>query len=350
MSVATGRLPPNPTAEKLLALLHIAERLNAEHDLAALLTLITREAARLLDAELASLFLLDKERNELWSKISFDANETLRFDASQGIAGEALRTGRAIRVDDVRRDDRFFEGVDFSTGHRTQNLIALPLRNLRGENIGVFEVINKATSQFTDEDVELARLLAGQMAIALETVQVLGTVRRDRDALAVANAQLAKELEGRRMGSRILGTSEPIRAALRMMEQVADSSASVLITGESGTGKELAAKTIHAASSRAAEPLMALNCAALPEALLESELFGIEKGIATGVDARPGKFELAGAGSLLLDEIGDLSLTAQAKLLRVLQERVVERVGGRSSIPIDIRLLAATNKDLPAAI
>src|SRR5438876_6610183 len=350
MPAATGQLSSNPTAEKLLALLHIAERLNAEHDLGTLLTLIAREAARLLDAELASLFLLDKERNELWSKISFDADETLRFDASQGIAGEALRTGRAIRVDDVRRDERFFEGVDFSTGHRTRNLLALPLRNLQGENIGVFELINKATGRFTEVDVELARLLAGQMSIALETAQVLGAMRRDRDALAVANAQLAKELEGRRVGQQLLGTSEPIRAAVRVMEQVADSSASVLITGESGTGKELAAKTIHAASSRAREPLVALNCAALPDALLESELFGIEKGVATGVDARPGKFELAGAGTLLLDEIGDLSLTAQAKLLRVLQERVVERVGGREPIAIRARLVAATNKDLAAAV
>src|SRR6476660_3885760 len=190
MSVATGRLPPNPTAEKLLALLHIAERLNAEHDLAALLTLITREAARLLDAELASLFLLDKERNELWSKISFDANETLRFDASEGIAGEALRTGQMIRVDDVSRDQRFFQGVDFSTGHRTRSLLAFPLKNLRSDNIGVFEVLNKASGRFTDEDVELARLLAAQMSIALETAQLIGQVRRERDALAIANAQL----------------------------------------------------------------------------------------------------------------------------------------------------------------
>src|SRR5262249_41238570 len=145
-------------------------------------------------------------------------------------------------------------------------------------------------------------------------------------------------------------TSEAIRAVVRVMEQVADSSANVLITGESGTGKELAAKTIHAASPRAKEPLVALNCAALPEALLESELFGIEKGVATGGEGRPGKLEMAGVGTLFLDEIGDLSLTAQAKLLRVLQERVVERVGGQQSIPVQARVLAATNKDLAAAV
>lgn len=344
------RTPPNPTADKLLALLHIAERLNSEHDLATLLTLIAREASRLLDAELASLFLLDAQRHELWAKVSFDADETLRFDADQGIAGEALRTGQPIRVDDVSRDKRFFAGVDSTTGHRTRSVLALPLKNLRGESVGVFEVLNKTSGAFTDDDVELARLLASQMSIALETAQVLGAIRRDRDALAAANAHLSKELEGRRSTRRIVGTSEPIRAVVRLLEQVADSSASVLINGESGTGKELAAQLIHFTSPRAREPYVALNCAALPEALLESELFGIEKGVATGVEARPGKFESAGAGTLLLDEIGDLSLPAQAKLLRVLQERVVERVGGREPIAVRARLLAATNKDLAAAV
>jgi Nif-specific regulatory protein len=124
----------------------------------------------------------------------------------------------------------------------------------------------------------------------------------------------------------------------------------VLITGESGTGKELAAKAIHFTSPRARRPFVALNCAALPETLLESELFGIEKGVATGVQSRIGQFQKADGGTLFLDEIGDLSLTAQAKILRVVQERVLERVGGRAPIPVDVRLLAATNKDLEAEI
>ena len=350
MRASPVEAPANPSVEKLLALLNIAQRLNAERNLDSLLRLIAREAARLLDAELASLFLLDRERNELWSKVSLDAQEPLRFDASQGIAGEALRTGQTIRVDDVSRDQRFFAGVDFRTGHRTQSLLALPLKNLRGESMGVFEVLNKNGGRFTDEDVEVARLLAAQLTIALETAQVLGAVRRDRDALAAANAQLWKEVEGRRTEQRILGNSEPMRAVVRLIEQVADSSASVLITGESGTGKELAAKAIHFASPRGREPYVALNCAALPEALLESELFGIEKGVATGVEARQGKFELAGRGTLLLDEIGDMPLTAQAKLLRILQERVVERVGGHEPVAVQARVLAATNKDLAAAV
>jgi len=124
----------------------------------------------------------------------------------------------------------------------------------------------------------------------------------------------------------------------------------VLITGESGTGKEMVAKAVHYTSPRARKPFVALNCAALPETLVESELFGIERGVATGVNPREGQFQKANTGTLFLDEIGDLSLTAQAKILRVLQERVIERVGGRASIPVDVRLLAATNKDLESEI
>jgi DNA-binding NtrC family response regulator len=135
-----------------------------------------------------------------------------------------------------------------------------------------------------------------------------------------------------------------------MIERIRDASVDVLITGESGTGKELVARAIHYSSPRAAAPFVALNCAALPENLVESELFGIERGVATGVDRRPGKFEEADRGTLFLDEIGDLSAAAQAKILRVLQERVVERVGGRKPIPVDVRVVAATNKRLESEV
>src|SRR5213078_4134642 len=148
----------------------------------------------------------------------------------------------------------------------------------------------------------------------------------------------------------MVGDSPKMQRVIDLVARVADSQANVIIRGESGTGKEMVARLIHGNSTRKDGPFVAINCAALPEALLESELFGIEKGVATGVEARPGKFELAGAGTLLLDEIGDLSLTAQAKLLRVLQERVVERVGGREPIAVQARVLAATNKDLAAAV
>jgi Nif-specific regulatory protein len=341
--------PPDQPVDKLLALLDITQKLNAEQDFPVLLTTIARESARLLDAELASLFLLDAARGELWSKVRLDSDESLRFKAAQGIAGEAMRTGQVLRVDDVTRDSHFLAEIDARTGFQTRNLIAVPLRSLQGEPIGVVEVLNKRSGAFTDEDVEVARLLGAQTALALETAQRVGGLRRDHDELMATNARLAREVQGRFAAGRILGNSARIREIVRLIEQVADSTVNVLITGESGTGKELAAKAIHYNSPRAGRPLVALNCAALPEGLVESEMFGIEKGVATGVEPRMGKFETAHRGTLFLDEIGDLNLTAQAKLLRALQERVIERVGGRRTIPVDVRVLAATNKDLEAA-
>ena len=144
--------------------------------------------------------------------------------------------------------------------------------------------------------------------------------------------------------------SHRIQSVVRLIDQIRDSSVDVLIQGESGTGKELVAKALHYNSPRAKHPFIALNCAALPESIVEAELFGIERGIATGVDRRIGKFEEAQGGTLFLDEIGDLSLPSQAKILRVLQERSVTRVGGRTATPLDMRIIAATNKDLEAEI
>src|SRR5262249_50050329 len=147
---------------------------------------------------------------------------------------------------------------------------------------------------------------------------------------------------------RLIGNSPKIQEILKLIDRIRDSSVNVLIGGESGTGKELAARTIHYTSLRARRAFVALNCAALPESLVESELFGIERGVATGVQPRQGYFQAADGGTLFLDEIADLSLTAQAKILRVLQEQVVERVGGRSPVRVDVRVVAASNKDLEA--
>jgi len=148
----------------------------------------------------------------------------------------------------------------------------------------------------------------------------------------------------------IVGRSRAVQEMLATVERVAPTMATVLITGENGTGKELIARLIHSRSTRGSQPFVVVNCPALPGTLLEAELFGVEKGVATGVDPRVGRLELAGGGTLLLDEIGDLGLEAQAKILRFLQEKTVDRVGGREAVPVDVRLLAATNHDLEADI
>ncbi|HXV82989.1 MAG TPA: sigma-54-dependent Fis family transcriptional regulator, partial [Candidatus Binatia bacterium] len=327
----------------------ICQRMNSERDLGALLDLIANEATKLMEADRASLFLLDRERGELWSKVALGARE-IRFDARLGIAGAVALTGQTINVEDARNDPRFYREIDLQTGYSTRNLLALPLRNHEGEIIGTFEVLNKKTGSFGKEDEEILKALAAQAAIAIETAQLVEEMKRNRDLLQEENAQLWKEVEGRFATQNIIGTSQKIHAVLRLIDQIGNSSVNVLITGESGTGKELAAKAVHYKSLRARKPFVALNCAALPESLVESELFGIERGVATGVERRLGKFEAADGGTLFLDEIGDLSLTAQAKLLRVLQEKMVEHVGGRKPIPVDVRILSATNKNLEAEI
>jgi transcriptional regulator with GAF, ATPase, and Fis domain len=224
------------------------------------------------------------------------------------------------------------------------------VRNQADEIIGAFEVLNKRIGVFSARDEEALLALAAHAANAIETAQLIGELRRSQDELAQQNANLMREVESKYTSHGIIGAGPRIQQVVRLIERIRDSVVNVLITGESGTGKELTAKAIHYTSPRARKPFVALNCAALPETLVESELFGIEKGVATGVNPRVGHFQKADGGTLFLDEIGDLSLTAQAKILRVLQERVVEKVGGRAPVPVDVRLLAATNRDLEQEI
>ena len=336
--------------EKLAAILAICQKMNSVRELGPLLDLIAREATHLLGCERASIFLLDREKNELWSKVALGSDEILRFDADLGIAGHAVRTGEAVNVRDAYRDDRFYNAIDEFTGYHTRNVLAVAVRHEGGEIVGAFEALNKGAGAFNSRDEEALTALASHAAIAIETAQLIGELRRSQDELVEQNTNLWREVERRYASHGIIGTGPKIQQVVRLIERIRDSAVNVLITGESGTGKELAAKAIHYTSPRARKPFVALNCAALPDTLVESELFGIEKGVATGVNPRIGHFQKADSGTLFLDEIGDLSLTAQAKILRVLQERVLERVGGRTGIPVDVRVLAATNKDLEAEI
>ncbi|MGH9902314.1 MAG: sigma-54-dependent transcriptional regulator, partial [Pyrinomonadaceae bacterium] len=183
-----------------------------------------------------------------------------------------------------------------------------------------------------------------KLNLVLETAVRRGDARRDTDALR-------RELQERGIFGELIGTSEPMRHVYALIEQVAPSSASVLITGESGTGKELVARTIHNLSPRRGAPFVAINCSAIPDTLMESELFGHEKGAFTGAATRrQGCFELAHTGTLLLDEIAEMPTLLQAKLLRVLEERSMRRLGGMQELPIDVRVLAATNRDPHEAV
>src|SRR5438128_1106433 len=206
--------------------------------------------------------------------------------------------------------------------------------NDRSVETAVRAIQEEGAYHYFEKPVDIEKL-----CVVLERAVELAEARRE-------NEILRRELRDRGAFGELVGNSEPMQKVYMLIEQVASSSASVLITGESGTGKELAARTIHTLSPRRNAPFLAINCSAIPDTLMESELFGHEKGAFTGaVSRRHGCFELANTGTLLLDEIGEMPSLLQAKLLRVIEERVLHRLGSRKEIPVDVRILAATNKD-----
>src|SRR5213593_2049597 len=227
---------------------------------------------------------------------------------------------------------------------------------LRGGVLGFLNVLSRASEQYTEADVPAARRIADLVALAFAHERLAEEERRRAEAqeravqLEGRVARLTVELEAAE-GHRAIGTSKAWREVLAQAAKVAGAETTVLLTGESGTGKEVVAHLIHHGSRRAEGPFVALNCAALPEALLESELFGYEKGAFTGaVSARAGRLEQAAGGTLFLDEVGEMSPGVQAKVLRVLQEREFQRLGGTRMLKADVRVIAATNRDLKVAM
>jgi transcriptional regulator with GAF, ATPase, and Fis domain len=238
-------------------------------------------------------------------------------------------------------------------GRGFRELVAAPL-TYRGVFLGFLALVDKeerggGESSFSPDDRRFLDSVATLAGVALDGARQLERLEAQREQLAEENKVLKGSLLQEVSGHRIVAHAPAMRRVLEVTERVAPRGVSVLLRGESGTGKELVAKLLHLLSGRSG-PLVALNCAALPESLLESELFGIEGGVATGVQARRGKFELAHGGTLFLDEIGDMQPQLQVKLLRALQEREIVRVGGHQSIPVDVRLVAATHRHLESAI
>lgn len=338
--------------ERLSKLSKATLAISGKDDFDGLLAVIANEAHLLLDAERSTIFLLSESGEELWAKVALgvEETETLRIDAKTGVAGHVVSTGEVVRVEDAYVDERFSPVVDERTGYRTKTICCVPLWGKEGRIIGAFQVLNKRLGTFTLEDAELLQSLANQAALTIERTIKLHAIVDTNTMLAQENLRLRQEISDQFPFTTIVGRSGAMTQVLRLVDKAIDSSINVLITGESGTGKELIAKTIHYNSDRGEKPFMPLNCAALPESLLEAELFGIEKGVATGVDKRPGKFEQASGGTIFLDETGDMAVGLQAKLLRVLEDGEIYRLGARKPMNIDVRVLAATNQNLRESI
>jgi Nif-specific regulatory protein len=329
--------------ERLRSTLNIASRLSIAEDAAPLLEQIAHEATRLLNCDRSSIFLWDKDRNEVEARPALGVKgSSLRIPAGEGIVGETLKTGKAICVENAYDDPRFNQEVDRKSGYRTRNLICVPLRDAQNNVVGAFEGINQNENRpFSEDDIECLTQLGTQAAVALRNLQ-------ERNLLHRSNSQLAEQVT---KGVSLVGESAAISALRDTVRRLASTDLPVLVLGESGTGKEVVAQSLHYAGNRANCPFVAVNCAALTESLLESELFGHERGAFTDArDMRQGKFELADGGTLFLDEIGDMSPGGQAKLLRVLEQKVITRVGGSQAIPINVRIVAATNANLSEAV
>jgi Nif-specific regulatory protein len=339
---ADTRLPATArTVKDLDVLLKFSLAINSISGLEALARKVIESVMEVTPADRASLLLLEEGAEEFVAVFGWDRRlgPNQPIQVSQTILGQVVGEGLAVLSNDVAGEEAF-QQAESLLGPRVRSVLAAPL-DLQGKLLGVLYLdAASALAQFDSNHLQLVTGLANVAAVAVENV-------RRMESLAVENRRLQQEIN---IEHSMVGDSDAMRAVYQFISRVAGTEATVLIWGESGTGKELVARAVHANSERAAKPFVAINCAAIADTLLESELFGHEKGAFTGaVSQQKGKLETANGGTVFLDEIGELALTLQSKLLRVLQEREFERVGGTRAIKLDIRLIAATNRDLKEA-
>jgi Nif-specific regulatory protein len=310
-------------------------------DLDELLELIIDKATRMMQAKASSVLLLDQKTGKLYFKVATgEKKEEVRkyeINLGQGIAGFVAEKGEPILIPDVSKDPRWDKRISESIGFQTRSIACVPMK-VDGEIIGVIEIIDKEDgSPIQNEDMKTLTVFAELASLAISNARKIDQVKRE-------NREFKEELGNK---YQIVGESDALQRVISDAFKVANSKTSTLILGESGTGKELLARLIHQAGPRKNKPMIVLNCAALPETLLESELFGHERGAFTGaMSRRIGKFELGDGGTLFMDEIGEMTSEMQAKLLRVLQEGLFYRVGGNMPISVDVRIISATNRDI----
>jgi formate hydrogenlyase transcriptional activator len=349
--------------DRLRLLLEITSSVTSRLDFRQVVEALSTDLFRVMECDVSALLLPDSESGELRVTILYnpDARGPMREGSlvpmNSSISGQVLRKAKSVRIDSfeqVREDPEIFGNPD---GQRLYERVIeeglrvgcyLPLVG-RNRVVGVLMLARRSDNTFEKDDVILLEQVAHQVAIAVENALEYEKAVKDRDKETKQRLYLEEEI--RAQCGAIVGDSPALKAALQLVSVVAPTDSSVLILGETGTGKELIARALHDLSSRRERSFVKLNCAAIPLGLLESELFGHEKGAFTGAIAQKmGRFELANKGTLFLDEVGDIPLELQAKLLRVLQEQEFERLGSNRTHKVDVRLIAATHRDLSAMV
>jgi Nif-specific regulatory protein len=322
---------------KFDTLIEINTLINSAYtDIRDLLTKIIEFATRLTAGEASSLLLVNPENNKLYFEIALGTKgaDVKRFSLKkgEGIAGWVYENNRSLIVNDVSTDNRFYADISKKIDFTTTSILAVPMQ-VKEKCIGVIEIINKKSGQkFNEEDLQWLEIFATQAGIAIQNARSFQQAQEEI-------YQLQEQVQAEKGYHTFIGESKVIKDKLSIAFKAAQADSSVLLLGDSGVGKELFAEQIHLGSHRKGGPFIRVNCAALP--------FGHLKGAFTGaIQDRRGRFELADGGTIFLDEIGDLPLNLQAKLLRVIQSKTFERVGGSEPTTVDVRIIAATNKDI----
>ncbi len=339
-----------PRVNELTVLFEISQLLDKSMDLREVVRPVLQSLAQHMDMQHGTISLLNRKTDEIVTESAYGLSESQlqrgRYRPGEGVTGKVVQTGQPAIVPKISEEPLFLNrtGVRKNLHKKDISFLCVPIK-LDNAAIGALSVDRLFSDRVSfEEDIRLLSIIASMIA---QAVRLRQSAMETQERLQQENTRLQEELKDRFRPSNIIGNSKAMQLVYDQISQVCKSNTTVLIRGESGTGKELVAAAIHYNSTRANMPFIRVNSAALPETVVESELFGHEKGAFTGaLSSRQGRFELAHGGTLFLDEVGDLSPTTQIKLLRVIQEREFERVGGSKTIKTDVRILAATNRNL----
>lgn len=349
-SLATGKKNHNLQRyiDTIAFFIEVGILISHNQDTDTLVKLIAKKAPDIMEAESSGIFLLDRDEKELRSLVTLEPDgNTVHFDKTLGIAGQVLQTGKLLNVKDACQSPCLNTQIDKKTGYLTKSILCTPLINKSGRAFGVFQVLDKKQGHFAEEDEILIQIMASQISIAFENINTWNELKSVKESLLKENVNLRREAKKDYGFSELIGVDDRLISVIETASQAARFDIPVTIEGESGTGKELLAKSIHYNSSRAESPFICINCSAIPENLLESELFGYEKGAFTGArSSKTGLFEEADQGTLFLDEIGDMDLRLQVKILRFLQSGEIQKLGSNKIKKLDVRIITATNRNL----
>jgi formate hydrogenlyase transcriptional activator len=346
--------------ERLQLLLHVTNQIVSNLELREVMHAISREIRLTMQCDYVGLSLPDSQDKEKLRLYALDfpeskgfMREELAYSVERSPSGTAFRTMNPLTLQSPFIgwvEEPVAPIVQIAVREGLKSFCFLPLIS-RNRAIGVLVLGRLRDDAFTEGDVHFLSQIASQVALAVENALAYSQIQELKEQLSKEKLYLEDELRSELNFAQIIGSSPVLRRLLKQVENVASTDSTVLIYGETGTGKELIARAIHDLNPRRTKPFVKLNCAAIPTGLLESELFGHEKGAFTGAIAqRIGRFEVADSGTIFLDEIGEIPLELQTKLLRVLQEREFERLGSSKTLRTDARLIAATNRNLEAMV